>query len=400
MKIAYILASFPKASETFIQREINALQNDGTQITVFALQNPGDQDPRHESLPTETHYADGLSLKTKLSACLYALLRHPLRLTRALLLVLARLLCHPLACRFLGRYFAAAIAFARRAEEMGIQHVHAHFLFVPADIALLMSILMGCNHTVSAHAWDIHTQPASALRRRARRAAGIAVCTLEGQRIVRQAIPAALANNVTLVHHGVPLDTLPAPDPESGLLVAAGRLVEKKGYSDLVRACEQLHKRNTVFSCLIAGDGPLRSELATLIDKLELRDHVQLMGQLDQGEMQLLHARATVFVHPAVCTTAGDRDGIPNVLLEAMAMGVPVVATNVGGIPEVVNDGVNGYLVPSHAPGELAARVIDLLSDPARRRQMGANGRAMVQARFSLSATAANMTSFFREQSL
>lgn len=178
-----------------------------------------------------------------------------------------------------------------------------------------------------------------------------------------------------------------------------GRLVEKKGFADLVRACAQLKESGHRFRCLIVGErGDQSDAIAELISSLGLSDTVRIMGPRTQAQLRLLYGQATVFVLPCLITDSGDRDGIPNVMAEAMAMGVPVVSTPISGIPELVADGKEGLLVPARDPAALAAAVARLLDDPAQRARISAAARARICACFDSSQTTTRLRDLFLDQ--
>ncbi|MFQ5628509.1 MAG: glycosyltransferase family 4 protein, partial [bacterium] len=170
------------------------------------------------------------------------------------------------------------------------------------------------------------------------------------------------------------------------LLLAVGRLVEKKGFPYLIEACKQLREQGIQFRCEIAGDGPMHAQLEKQVWQSGLDDAIVLHGALPPEEIKKFYAQASLFVLPSFITKSGDRDGIPNVILEAMAMALPVVATRVSGIPEAIVHEETGLLVPEKDADALAQAIINLLSNPARRQQLGNAGRERVTHKFTLEA--------------
>jgi glycosyltransferase involved in cell wall biosynthesis len=168
------------------------------------------------------------------------------------------------------------------------------------------------------------------------------------------------------------------------LVLAVARLVEKKGLDDLVRACRTLRDRGRVFRCRIIGTGDLRERLERLICGLGLEKVVSLEGEADHDEVRFWYRQAKVLVSPSLVTRDGDRDGIPNVLVEAAASGLPVVSTTVSGIPELVKQGKTGLLVPPRAPSELADAIDALLRAPLLREGLRINARTLVEEEFNL----------------
>jgi glycosyltransferase involved in cell wall biosynthesis len=173
------------------------------------------------------------------------------------------------------------------------------------------------------------------------------------------------------------------------------QLWERKGLEDLVRACRVLADRGIAASCRIVGEGPLRGRLEQLIAALDLSDRVVLTGALRHPEVVALLGQARAFVLPCVVAPDGDRDGIPNVILEAMASGLPVISTPVSGIPEVVRDGETGFLVPEHDPTAVADAAARLIADPELASRLGAAGRAFVREEFDLDRNVERLLSRF-----
>jgi glycosyltransferase involved in cell wall biosynthesis len=186
---------------------------------------------------------------------------------------------------------------------------------------------------------------------------------------------------------------------EPPLVLAVGRLVEKKGFDDLVSACSLLHADGTAFRCRIVGKGELERDLHALVKALGLEEQVELAGPIPRERLLAEYSRASVVVAPCVIGADGNRDGLPTVLVEAMALGIPVVATDVTGIPELVEDGRTGVLVPQRDPQALAEAIRWVLAEPSLADGLARAGRARVERKFDLRANVARLRNLLEEAS-
>jgi glycosyltransferase involved in cell wall biosynthesis len=288
--------------------------------------------------------------------------------------------------------FSRAVRLGRRLRRSGVEHVHAHFAHDPALVAHLLHRLTGLQFSFTAHARDLYQVPVPALLDRIRSATTVVTCCGANVDYITSIAPDA-ADKVRLVHHGVdadafrPLERDAAHDPPR--IVSVGRLVEKKGFTDLIAACAELGRDGSRFRCAIYGDGPLRPELAQMIRQFDLDDHVTLEGERTQEEIRGALQRADVFALTPVVTDDGDRDGIPNALLEAMACGLPTIATAVGGNIEVIKTDRTGLLVRLDSAAELALAIRLLITDETRRSALGAAARQYVVKHHAAAITAA-----------
>jgi glycosyltransferase involved in cell wall biosynthesis len=213
-------------------------------------------------------------------------------------------------------------------------------------------------------------------------------------------LPSRLHRRLRLIHHGVELDRfVPAPRAEDAVarveVVSVGRLVEKKGFPDLLRACSVLSDGSTPYRLRVYGDGPLRGELTALRDELGLHEEVELVGERDGEDVLRAYQGADVFALTPLVTADGDRDGVPNAIVEAMACGLPVVTTDAGGITEIVEHGVNGLLAqPGDVPA-IARHLAELIGDASRRRTLGEAGRRTVEEGFDVRSAAHELSGVF-----
>ncbi|WP_298824589.1 glycosyltransferase [uncultured Piscinibacter sp.] len=379
--VGVLVKVFPKLTETFVLEEVLGLERLGVPLRVYTLAAPTDR-VTHAAVAQVRAPVVQLPLSLRDDA-LRTARRHlrlavssPWHYARALLAALRR-------GRGGLRDFVRAGWLAGQLRRDGVAHLHAHFISAPADVAELVSALSGLPFSISAHAKDIYLSRSDDLRRKLEAARFTVTCTDFNCRTLRRVAPEAPIHRM---YHGIDASVfhparraVPSLVP---LLLSVGRLREKKGLDTLVRACRVLNRRGVPFRCEIVGYGEEHDRLAELIDQLGLADQVQLTGKLAREQVIERYARAAVYVQPSRVAADGDRDGIPNVLLEAMAMGLPVVATRVSGIPEVVRDGDNGLLVGAEDVDALADAAQRLIEDPALGAQLGREARRTVTQHF------------------
>jgi len=396
-KIAYLMKSFPKISETFILQEILALEKAGMDMHIFSLQRPQEKKSHvaASQVRANVQYVPSSFFDNPigfLRANFLLILANPLRYFRALRFVVTR----PEAGR--REDFVQACHLALTIRALGLRHLHAHFINKPTGVAELVHLLIGLPYSITAHAKDIYLSPPEELARKMKRAKFVVTCN-DYNREFLSSLSSDRTSTVRIYHGLNPEYFRPDPGSEAmerlPLLLSVGRLREKKGFPCLLNACHYLKLGGYKFRCVIVGYGPLQLEIEKLVAALELGDVVSLTGMLAQDEVVDLYKRAAIFVLPCQITDDGDRDGIPNVLVEAMAMELPVVSTSVAGIPELVEHGENGLLVRPEDPAGLAAAMARLLEQPQLRQQLGKAGRAKVCRQFSADENAAQLKALF-----
>lgn len=397
MKIAYVLATFPSLTETFILREILALREKGLDIVIFSLRRPASARIHPEARPLleAVHYRPSLFAPKVMLSQFCFFLRMPCQYLRLFLTIVFSSMSSPVVLLKILRNFPGAVYFAREAKRMNISHIHAHFAFVPADVAMIMAGLLNINFSFSAHAWDIYTQKKKLLAGKMKKADFIVTCTDHGRNYLRKLFPLIPEEKIVMIHHGLAPDKFKPGKAVQPIILGVGRLEEKKGFSYLVEACRILKERDAAFQCIIIGDGSQENLLRAGIREYGLDDRVFLKGMLAQNELMDLYKGAAVFALPAIVTSTGDMDGLPNVILEALAMKIPVISTLVSAIPEIIEDGVNGFLVPSGNPNTLAEKIEELLSDKSLRERMGEKGRVRVSEEFDISKNIEKLVRLF-----
>src|SRR5256714_215118 len=382
--IGFLVKAYPKISETFILEELLGLERNGLRPHIFSMRQPTDAVCYDASgtvrAPVTYLPSAGVSNAMQgVRAHVALIVGKPWRYLQALVFVLR--------CEEGGRAraFFQAGYLANRLSRAGIRHLHAHFASEPAGVAELVSKLAGISYSISAHAKDIYLSSPASLRRKMSGAWFTVTCTEYNRKhLAGIATPEAM---VLCMYHGIDLERFkrgPAAARAAGapLLLSVGRLREKKGFATLIEACRLLRDAGKVVRCKIVGYGEEHGRLAALISRHGLNDAVQLAGKMTQDELIDLYRSASVFALPCQVASDGDRDGIPNVLLEAMAMELAVVSTSVSGIPEVIQDGINGLLVKPGDAAALATAIGCVADGPALRRRLGEAGRHTVATMF------------------
>ena len=405
--VIYLVRSWPRLSQTFIVNEVLALERRGVDLVIFSLVRSGELviQPQVSEVRTAVRYLeDRKPLRQQVGEHIAVFSAGPVRYARTALFAWRRrdlakgyATATTLGCFQYAVRVAAAIVRLRR-EGTAPAHLHAHFAHDPALVALLVRRLTGLPYSFTAHARDLVQIPPSSLAARAAEATALVTCCQVNADYIAATLPARLPS-VRVIHHGVELDLFkPRPRPTlvaDVQIVTVGRLVEKKGFPDLLRALGRLKASGRRITCRVYGDGPLLRPLAELRDSLGLADAVHFLGERSRETIiQALHS-SDVFVLTPTVTEDGDRDGIPNVLVEAMACGLPVVSTSAGGIPELVTHSENGFLT---APGDVASienHIATLLDSPKLRQQMGVAARRTVESGYDVNMAAERLQRIF-----
>jgi colanic acid/amylovoran biosynthesis glycosyltransferase len=392
VKIGYVVKRYPRYSETFIVNEILAHEAAGVELEIFSVLPPEDghfQDVISRVRAPVT-YLPSKGLKV---AEFWSVLEQAGEIFPDGWLSLEAARGEDV------RYVYQAVVLAREARLRAISHLHAHFATAATTVARLAARFAGLPYTFTAHAKDIFhesVRPADLRRKLADAAVAVTVSDYNIAYLRESYGPAA--RHVRRIYNGLDLERFPyrSPRERPPRIVGVGRLVEKKGFVDLIEACAILADEGRRFTCRIVGAGEQEVELRARIAGLGLEDRVELLGPRPQSELVRLVQGAAVLAAPCVVGADGNRDGLPTVLLEAMALGTPCVSTDVTGIPEVIRDRETGLMVPQRDPAALTGAIGRLLEEPDLRVRLADRARRLVEEEFDVNRNAAQLREVFQ----
>ena len=407
-KIACILKGYPRLSETFIAQEIHALENAGVDIVIYSLRHPTDAEvhPIHKKIRAKVHY---------LPEYLY---RHPIRVMSAFIGALFDRRFYQVVGLFLKdlardftpnrcRRFGQALVLAREIDP-DREWLYVHFLHTPASVARYASHLTNMPWSCSAHAKDIWTLPQWEIKEKLSELQWLVTCTQSNAdylRALSNPKKGNPGNKVCLLYHGLDLSRFPEPKRHSNAngdnknnmvqLISVGRAVNKKGYDVLLNALSALPK-TLCWNFTHVGGGPLLDQLKQQAAALEIEHKINWLGAKSFEQVLVQYQQSDIFILASRIDSDGDRDGLPNVLMEAMSQALPCIGTNISGIPEIIVDQVNGILVPAEDASALARAIIRLIQSPELRRTFGEQGYQTVRNNFSLEANIGRLVERFK----
>ncbi len=420
------MSRFPKLTETFILYEILALEEQGVKVELYPLMrarnsrihpegasiwkkliesfNPPNDSaiihPEAKPLVERAHFHPFVSLRV-LGAQFHFLLRKPGVYLRTLWTLIranfgsSNYLFGALAI------FPKTVYSALQMQQQGIKHVHAHFANHPAAAAFIIHRLTGIPYSFTAHGADLQVDQ-HMLREKVAEAAFVVTISNYNRKFIEDVCGDDARGQVEVIHCGVDTSVFrPAEKRDEAApftILCTGTMYEVKGHTYLIEACRLLKERGLDFRCNLVGDGPFRDALMEQVREAGLGGHVYFLGPRTREEIVALLQQADVVSVPSIPTASGRREGIPVVLMEAMASGVPVVASNISGIPELVDDGKSGILVPPRDPEAIADAIERLWHDPALREALGKEGRAKVLREFDQHKNAARLACLFTER--
>ncbi|WP_085598868.1 glycosyltransferase [Pseudomonas sp. B10(2017)] len=397
MRIAYFINQYPKVSHSFIRREILALERQGVEVQRIALRgwDAELQDAEDASERTRTRYVLQRGVKGLLAPAWQVLRAQPRRFFRALWLAMRLGLRADRAWPYHLVYLAEACQVLQWLQAGQANHVHAHFGTNSTEVVMLANVLGGPAYSFTVHGPEEFDKPQFLhMGEKVRRAAFVAAVSSYGRSQLFRWVAHDHWAKVKVVHCGLERsfhEVAPVSVPTAPRLVCVGRLCEQKGQLLLLEAARLLAARSITFELVLAGDGEMRGQIEALIARHGLQQQVRITGWISSGQVreEILAARALVLPSFA--------EGLPVVIMEAMALRRPVLTTYVAGIPELVRPAENGWLFPAGAVDELAAAMADCLAQPAETLQrMGEAARQRVLQRHDIDTEAARLASYFK----
>ena len=379
-EVAYLFERFPSFGQTFCYREVAELERQGAKVHVYSIRRPSDEPAQDwdEALVKRVHYlpeekelvreVDRALRDEKVSASARSAIEEWGRRSD-----------------FLRLY--QAIYIGLRLRDAGLHHLHAHFAGMAARTAFWINRFFDIRYSFTAHANDIFAPRdfEISLAKLMDSAAAIVTVSDYAAGYLRNRFPESAAKTHR-IYNGIDLSRFPtaASNREIPAIVSIGRLIEKKGFTDLISACGILKSRGHRFVCKIIGEGPLQGALQSQIDKESLQSCVQLAGPQTQSQIVARLADATLFVLPCVREEGGGMDNLPTVIMEAMAAGLPIISTPLAGIPEMVEEERSGKLIPEHDPAAICAAMEYFINDRSLAQKFGEHGREIALEKFSI----------------
>jgi colanic acid/amylovoran biosynthesis glycosyltransferase len=377
---AYLFERFPSFGQTFCYREVAEVYGQGVAPPIFSIRNPKGEPAQDWDARIVKHVHYLPEEKELLEEVQRASKRR--RLTPAIIAALDE---WGRRTDFLRLYQAVYVGL--RLQDMGIHHVHAHFAGMAARTAFWVAKFFPVTFSFTAHANDIFA-PSNfeiGLDKLVSAARVIITETDYAEKFLRERFPER-ADRIRRIYNGLNLGEFGRANFSSDppLIVAIGRLIAKKGFANLIRACALLVEHGRSFRCEIFGEGPLENQLRGQIEESGLKELVQLPGAKPQHEIRKCLARARVFVMPSVPEAEGGMDNLPTVIMEAMATALPVVSTRIGGIPEMVVESETGFLVEPDDVVALAGAIEEVINDRSLGQKLGQAGYERAEKFFSI----------------
>lgn len=400
LKVCYVLKRYPRLSETFIVNEIAELKRQGVEVIILAQKDPG-EDIVHEkvkSLSIPIFYLPSLSSLSLKSWSIRHFERYCGKANDLSLDKLQGALSEQDYATWMQMAMAAPLL-----KSLGINHIHAHFATWATTAAFFLSGFTGIPFSFTAHAKDIYHESVDKKVLAEKIEKALFVITVSD--FNRQYLEELLRNErrsgrVIRLYNGIDLEQFsPSGEgKEANLIVGVGRLIQKKGFEYLIRACKILNERGRTFHCIIIGEGEERDALEKMAVHFSLRDKVTFLGAQPQSEVKRILQKASLFVLPCIIGDDGNRDGLPTVLLEAAVLEVPIISTKVTGIPELISHGQNGFLVEEKNPEALAGAIENLIDSPSLQKKFISSALAKLRTDFNLTENVRVLKAYFSSE--
>ncbi len=404
--LAYILKGYPRISETFISNEILLLEELGFNLHLFPMRHPR-ENFFHKSV--EKIKAPVTYLPTELTQDFLRLIRpniflaakRPTTYRKALTLAGTRFQRTGKTATFKHLFQAGYMVNNHLVKRNDIVHLHGHFAHSPTSVTMFAALLANLPFSFTAHAKDIYTSHGEQLREKIKKASFVVTCTQHNAEYLKN-IAGEISTPIHCVYHGIDLDLFkaplarPAPSPPYQLLTVA-RMTEKKGLPTLYRSLHLLRSRGLAFQHTLIGDGDDRQQILALIKELQLDDVCQWLGTQTHTEVLQEFKKSDLFILGCKIAKNGDRDGIPNVLVESLAMGVPAISTKVSAIPEILQDGYTGITVDAEDSIAMANGIERMLTDKKLRNHIIDRGQKLVTSQFNNKFWVLKLADIFRK---
>jgi len=398
MKILYVVSLFPCWSETFIVREINALKKNGVDISILSLKNPIEKLVQTDTMSLNEDVVYPSNSVVTFFNGLKAFIKKPFVNIKQLYRIVLSLYKKPLSMLKSIATWWLTLSVIERIKCLDVDHIHAHWATYPSTSALILSSNLDIPFSFTSHAHDIFLEDHLLKEKLTESKFSVTISKYNKERLTKQ-LNLNLESKLHVVHCGIDIeDHKFLPDNrDTKMILAVGRLDYIKGFSVLIDACKFFKSSDSNFKCNIIGSGPLESVLQQQIIDNNLENYVELVGVMPQEEIKTYLAKSNLFVLPSVVTKEGDMDGIPVALMEAMAVGIPVVSTTVSGIPELIDNHVNGLIVKPNDPLALSTAMLEIINNTELSKEFSINARSTIESEFSIYKEADKLHSLFKK---
>ncbi len=404
--LGYILKGYPRISETFISNEILLLEQLGFKIFLFPMRHPR-ENFCHDSvkkIQAKIHYLPTDLFRNFFQLIIPNLLlavKKPKIYMKAVSIAFRRFSRTKKTATFKHLFQAGYMVYKHLLKTPEIQHLHGHFAHSPTSVTMFASLLSGVPFSFTAHAKDIYTSNKKQLREKILKASFVATCTKYNARYLKE-IAGSVDTPIHCIYHGIDTDLFQSAgariecSPPYNLLTVA-RITEKKGLPTIYRALGKLKKSGVGFRHTLIGDGDDKKAILSLIADLGLEQNCILLGTQPHKEVLKQFRESDLFILGCEIAKNGDRDGIPNVLVESLAMGVPAISTNVSAIPEILHSQKTGLVVQPGRSDEMAEGIMHLLTDNILRQKIVQQGQTLVKKGFNNKELTAKLAALFRQ---